>query len=122
MPQFPQVQNINFEFNQIFPFYFFLQLDHNSIPIELIRTIIMAFWTFICVILFGELGEMITNQFNLYSYELNQCPNWDLFPLEMQRMFAIFLSNAQQLTLIRGYGNELCARATAKEVIPNAKY
>lgn len=111
------LQSINRRFlksTKFFPIIFF-QLDHNSIPIELIRTLMMALSTFIMITLFSELGDTISNQFNLYSYELNQC-NWNSFPLEVQRMFGVFVSNVQQSEYIRGYGNELCARVTAKEV------
>lgn len=76
----------------------------------------MVIYAGVGVILFCELGETIRNQFELYNEELNRC-NWYLYSLKMQRMILTFVSITQQSTVIRGYGNKLCARVTAKEVI-----
>lgn len=58
---------------------------------------------------------MVTNQFDLFYAKLCQC-NWYLYPLKMQQMLVIFVSDAQRPTNIHGFGN-LCARGTFKRVI-----
>lgn len=70
----------------------------------------MRFFCFSC-----ELGEMITTRFETFKDALDQC-NWHLFPIEMQQMFVIVMVNAQQSTIVRGYGNTPCARAAFKKV------
>lgn len=99
-----------------FSYKFTLKSDHNSIPIELVKTLINIAWTCFATILFCEIGDIITNQFDLYEDELCQC-NWYLFPMKMQKMCRIFMVIVQQPIKIRTYENKLCARVTAKEVI-----
>lgn len=91
------------------------QLDHNSIPIDLTKSIFMIFWTSVLIFVFCEIGHLVTQQFEKFNAELNQC-NWYLYSLEMQRILAIFMSNAHQSTYIRGIGNILCSRRKIKEV------
>lgn len=93
----------------------FLKSDHNSIPIDLTKSMFMVFWTFIVIVAFCEIGEMVCNQFNSFHAKLIEC-NWYFYPNEMQRMFAIFMSDTQQQTNIRGLGNILCARCKVKQV------
>lgn len=81
--------------------------------------------TFLWILLTGllifflfELGEMVTNQYEMLNAELYQC-DWHSFPLEMQRMFVTFMTCTQQPVFIHGYGNTLtqCTRETLKKVI-----
>lgn len=81
----------------------FVLIDHNTIPVELIRAMIFVGWTFVSMFLIYNLGEMITKQFEMFHAELTQC-DWYHFPVEIQRMFLIFMANTQELTVIRGYG------------------
>lgn len=90
-------------------------MDHNTIPIDLTKSMFMVFWTFVVIISFCELGETVCNQFNSFHAKLIEC-NWYLYPTEMQRMFAILMSDAQQQTNIHGIGYILCARSTVKQV------
>lgn len=76
------------------------------------------FWTFIFILMFCELGEMVCNQFEMFNDSLEQC-NWYSLPIEMQQMMIIFMANAQQPTWISGFGNILCTRDTFKKVISN---
>lgn len=96
-------------------FLYIFQADHNSIPIELIRTINLVIWTVVTACAFGEVGEMVKNEFINFNDALDQC-NWFHFPKQVQHMFVILIANSQQPTLIRGYGNRLCARDTFKRV------
>lgn len=70
----------------------------------------MRFSCFSC-----EFGEMLTNRFETFNDALGQC-NWHSFPIEMQRMFVMVMVNAQQPTIVRGYGNTPCARTAFKNV------
>lgn len=62
-----------------------------------------------------ELGEMVTNQYELLDDELCQL-DWYLFPIEMQRSLVIFMSFTQQPAMIRGFANVRCGRDTFKKV------
>lgn len=62
-----------------------------------------------------EFGEMLTNHFEQLNDAFGLC-NWHLFPIEMQQMFLIVMPNAQQSTIVRGYGNTPCARGAFKQV------
>lgn len=81
----------------------FVLVDHNTIPVELIRAIILVGLVFLAMFFICNLGQTITNEFEIFNAELNKC-NWYAFPLKMQQMTLIFSSNAQQLAAIRGYG------------------
>ena len=76
----------------------------------------LIFWAFTLIFFYCELGKMVTNEFNLFNEELCQC-KWYLFSLDMQRMMLIFMSDAQQPMLLRGYGNIECTRDSFKNVI-----
>lgn len=72
-------------------------------------------WTFACYFVFCELGERVAIQFELFDVELNRC-GWNKLPIEMRRMYMIFLSGTQQPANIRSYGSILCTRETFKRV------
>lgn len=75
----------------------------------------MMFWTCAVIFISCEIGELVTQQFEKIHAEFGQC-NWYLYPIGMRKLFVIFLSNVQQPTLIRGFGNILYARSKVKEV------
>lgn len=91
------------------------QVDHNSIPIDLTKSIFMVFWTCFMIMVFCEIGDLVTHQFEKFADELHQSC-WYLCSIEMQKMLAIFMSNARQPIYVRGYGNILCSRSKVKEV------
>lgn len=62
-----------------------------------------------------ELGEMMTNHFEKFKNALDQS-DWTLFPIKIQKLFIIVLFNAQQPTIVHGYGNTPCIRETFKKV------
>lgn len=64
----------------------------------------------------------VTHQFIRFNAKLCQC-DWYLFPIGIQRMLVIFMSDTQQPVSIQGYGNIQCKRENFKTVrinfIPN---
>lgn len=123
------------------------QLVDNTNVLNAIRTIFLAFWSFVVkmeeqiatiypyqycrvfvklqliyvimiqvIYLVCILGQRMTDQFDEFNDELHQC-NWFTFPMGMQKMYAIFVHNAQQQMGLQGYGNLLCSRDTMKRVI-----
>lgn len=70
----------------------FVLVDHNTIPVELIRAVILVGWVFFAMFFICNLGQTITNEFEMFDAELHQC-NWYAFPLKMQKMTLIFSSN-----------------------------
>lgn len=117
------------------------QLVDNTNPLDGLRTIFLAIWSFVVNILKNKhfilyivlffvinsslfqtiyvvciLGQRMTDQFNDFNVELDQC-NWYTFPTRLQKMYGIFVHNAQQEMGLRGYGNLLCSLDTMKRVI-----
>lgn len=68
------------------------------------------------VILFCELGEMVTRHYDKVDQILLSC-KWYKFPIEIQRILVIAIQNIQQPVVIVGYGNIVCRRETFKKVI-----
>ena len=93
----------------------FFQVDHILGSMELMMTLIVLLLTFFYLFIYCELGEMVSKQFDLFNEKLDQC-NWYAFPMKTQKILIIFITNAQQPTLFRGFGNILCTRDTFKKV------
>lgn len=89
---------------------------HGFNSLILIRIMFLAFFSFVIIFLTCELGEMVYDSFDEFNNALNQC-NWYLFPIEVRRIFALMITNAQQPVTIRGYGNTRCVREYFKQVI-----
>lgn len=65
----------------------------------------------------------MTNQFGLFGAEIGRCNlYWHSIPIEMQRMYLIFLSNTQNPTKMSSYGNIVCERETSKKVVSIADH
>ena len=62
-----------------------------------------------------ELGNLVTNQYELFNDELCQC-KWYSSSHEIQNMLIILMANGQQTTYIEGFGNILCTREAFKKV------
>lgn len=109
--------------NWINSFYLYIdpKSEHTASPILLVTEGVLVFWSFVVMLLFCFLGEMVTHQFNMFNETLNNT-NWYLFPNELQRMLVIFMSITQQSTLIRGYGNNECTRDAFKQVLMLSKF
>lgn len=82
---------------------------------ELLRTLILVLWAFGCYFLLCECGEMVTSQFEELNGVLGEC-SWDLFSVEMRKMFIVIAANSQRPVSIRGYGNIMFARRSFKTV------
>ena len=84
--------------------------------LEVTISIWILTWIFLFIFIICEPGERVSEKFEEFSNELGQC-NWYALPSEMQRMYLIFLSDAQQPINIQCYGRILCSRETFKTVI-----
>lgn len=72
-------------------------------------------WSFVAIFLICEFGGMVTDRFEKFYDDLCQC-NWYLYPMEIQRIYLIFMVNAQQPTMIQGFANIVCTREYYKKV------
>ena len=86
---------------------------------RLFTPFLQMFWIFATIAFFCEMGEMVTDQFEKFNTKLYQC-DWYLFPIEVQRMLVIFMSDTQKPVFIHGYGNILCIRENFKKVNDSA--
>lgn len=83
--------------------------------IDMISSLVLGSWSFMAIFFYCELGERVTSQFEDFCDELSQCC-WYSFPIELQRMLVVVISNAQQSSTIRGYGNTICSRFSFNQV------
>ena len=83
---------------------------------DTINSIIEMIWSFFAIFIFCECGNMVTNRFDKFHGELWQC-DWYLFEIELQQIYLMFMTNAQQSAMIKGHANILCTRETFKKVI-----
>lgn len=78
----------------------------------------MTAWIFVLTLAFCDPGQRVTNQFEEFGEELSRC-DWYSIPIEIQRIYLIFLSDTQQPKIIQSYGGIACTRDTCKKVIFN---
>lgn len=83
---------------------------------EWANPISLVLCSFTLIYLLCELGEKVTSCFGVFNVELYRC-HWYLFPIEVQRMLVIFMSDTQQPIFIRSYGNIMCTRKVFKKVV-----
>lgn len=83
--------------------------------IEISLTLMIVFWVFGFLSIISESSQRVTDQFVAFGEELERC-DWLMLSKKMQGMYLIFLSNIQQKTYIKCYGNILCSRETFKKV------
>ena len=95
--------------------FIYLKWDDDSELYEIIILSVMIFWVFAFNFAICEPGERVTDQFEQFGEEVERC-EWNKLPIEMQRMYLIFLSDTQQPVNIRSYGGILCTRDTFKTV------
>lgn len=94
--------------------------DQNANLVEMtffVAAIAEVFWSFAFIFFICECGEGVTSQFNNFDDKLCEC-KWYLFPMDMQKLYLIFMINTQQPTHISCYGNILCVREMFKKVRP----
>lgn len=80
---------------------------------ELGKTYVTIFWSFVFIAVYAEFGQKLTEEFERFHFELNRS-NWYQFPIDIQRMLLIVLPNSQQPMTIHGIIS--CTRETFKEV------
>lgn len=76
---------------------------------------VIEFWTLAFFFFICEPGERVTNQFEQFHVEFGRC-EWTILPIEMQRMYLIFLSDTQQPTILQSYAGISRTRETFKKV------
>lgn len=76
---------------------------------------ILVFWSFAIIFAFCELGAQVTERFKTLNEKLCQC-KWYSHSHEVQKMLLIFMSTAQQLIFLRGFGGIVCTVCNAHEI------
>lgn len=92
-----------------------LKWENDWIFIELITTGVIVFWAFALSFLACEIGQWVTNQYNVLGDELTAI-NWYSLPIELQRTYLVFLLDTQQPIHIESYGGIVSSRETFKKV------
>lgn len=80
------------------------------------KRVILTLWSLLAINWFCEMGEMLTNEFNMFEAALGQL-DWYLYTIKLQRMHSMLLSNAQQRVTHNGFANTVCSRDSMKAVI-----
>lgn len=81
---------------------------------ELLKSLILTFWSFVQMFVFCESSEIAGIQFlriNIYC----QC-DWYLYPTRVQRSLSLIILGTQQTTILHGFGNILFTRETFQKV------
>lgn len=84
--------------------------------VVIIITAMITVWTFVYIGMICEPGGMMTNEFESFEKEAYRC-DWNLLPIEFQRVYLIFFLDIQQPVNMKSYGNVPCIRETFKTVI-----
>lgn len=100
----------------IFTIFVLFQSARVFNPFNVITWAFLVFCSFVAIFIVCELGERMSNMFKSFNETLYQS-NWYEFPIEIRRMFALVLMDAQQTVMIEGFANTLCARKSFKKVI-----
>lgn len=93
----------------------FQKVETNSNRIEIIITSLLAIWTFGFIFFICEPGERVKYHFEKFYDELCRS-DWNLFPLDVQRIYLTFLLQTQRPIIIKSYGNISCTRETFAQV------
>lgn len=81
---------------------------------DIVFTSLMIFWSFVALLGFCTMGEILTQQFDQFYDELcNQ--NWYSFPVELQQMLVMFIRIAQKSVTIHGSATTLYRLQAFKE-------
>lgn len=71
---------------------------------------------FVLIYCLCELGQKVTSYFGAFNTELCRC-HWYFFPMKVQRMLVVFISDTQQPVFIKSSGNILYTRKVLKKVV-----
>lgn len=113
----------NYNFHRYLRFilndYLSFQSQGTTNPIELIRPLILIFWSFATVVYFCEYGDMVTSRLDEIKDVIWQ-GDWYAYPNEIQRILPMIVANAQQPVVVHGFGNLVFTRLSIKQVSANA--
>lgn len=105
-----------FKHNLIWKFFpHHLKWDDDSKLFEIMILYMLILWAFTLNSVIFESGNRVTNQFDQFNLELNQC-EWNKFPIELQRLYLISLLDTQRPKTIHIGGGIACTRETCKRV------
>lgn len=96
---------------------FFLLLKWTNEPnlLEISSSLCVLLWMTMFILSLCEPGARMINALQMFSEELCRC-DWFLLPVQMQRMYMVFLLDTQHPIKIKSYGNLTCERETSKQV------
>lgn len=89
--------------------------DDNTKQFEIMILSMLILWIFVIILITTEFGERVTFQFERFGVEFEQC-KWNNLPIEMQRIYLIFLLDTQQPQNIQSFGGIPCTRKTLEQV------
>lgn len=92
-----------------------LKWDDDPKLFEIMILSIGTLWIFAVNLMVCDFGERMTSQFDQFSVKYAQC-KWISLPIEMQRIYLMFLLDTQQPKHIRTYSGIVCTRETSKQV------
>lgn len=93
----------------------FMKWDHNSRQFEIAILSGIVLIIFVINLVICVSGEKVTDQFERFEVELGQC-KWINLPIELQRMYSIFLFDTQQPKNFQIGGGISCTCETFKRV------
>lgn len=102
------------QFTKIFFFLNFKDQGDGGL-MEMIRPIILDFWSFCTMFVFCHFGEIMSTRFDEIDNAMSQ-NEWYLFPIRTQRVFPLVISVTQQPVVICGFGNLLLTHDSFKRV------
>lgn len=95
--------------------FFFQKWQNNWNAMEMVISVIMLFHAIVINFLICEHGQWVTNQYAQLHDELDAC-DWYLLPIELRRLYFIFLLNTEQPVHLQCYVDIRCSRNTFKKV------
>lgn len=81
----------------------------------LFEAVFCGFWAIALVYIVCEFGQRFSDAFSNFNDALGQF-HWYLLPIDVQRMLAIIIINAQQSVVVTCFGSISCERETFKKV------
>lgn len=101
--------------NLFFVLYFILKWAVDSNSFKVVSLTVLVSVAIIAVFIVCEPGALMTKQFEKFGSELYRC-DWYALPIELRRMYLVFLSDTQNPIAISSYGGIRCERETSKKV------
>lgn len=95
-------------FHLDFPF----QSERVPNPSEICFTLLMTFWSFMAILGFCIVGELVTDRFNIFNSTLCTT-DWYGFPIELKRILVIFVAVTQKSVTLHGSGKTAFCRLEA---------